>query len=138
MGLSLRMDPLNLDGDLADESDASGVETEALIALCTEARVDPSMLGKGRINRGYWADSVLQDGEQLGSSLWLLEDAASASDAAARAEQYVREALAPILASGRIVAVEAGVSITGQHIQVAPRLTLPDGSDRELGALQVN
>lgn len=149
--LSLRFDPVELDGDLADVADDSGVETEALIALATDARVDPSDLDDlllrdlgiaapptGRPNRGYWADAVLNDGEQTGSRLWLLEGAPVADVSIARVEELVAEALAPIVRAGRIASFDAGVSIDGQSIVVAPTLHLPDGSTRTVGPLRVN
>jgi phage gp46-like protein len=149
--LTLRFDPVELDGDLADVADDSGVETEALIALATDARVDAadlvdallSDLGivappSGRPNRGYWADVVLDDGEQTGSRLWLLEGATASEVSIARVEALVAETLEPIVRAGRITGFDAGVSVDGQNIIVAPTLRLPDGSTRTLGALRVN
>lgn len=139
MGLSLRVDPIFLDGDLVDESDDTGLQTEALVALLSDARVDDNVLGAGRVNRGYWADSVTADGEQVGSSLWLLEDVTPSEQAAALASEYVEAALQPLVRDGRVARIEPGVPETvGQHLSVSPRLVLPDGSVVELGGLRVN
>lgn len=139
MGLSLRFDPEQLDGDLADEDDVfGGIETEVLVALATDRRVSDAELTGGRPNRGYWADSVIADGEQLGSGLWLLEDAPVGEGTVARAEALMQEALAPIILSGRLVGFDAGVTVEGAHVVIAPVLHLPDGSTRKLGPLRVN
>ncbi len=138
MGLSMRVDPVYLDGDLVDESDETGVETEALVALLSDARVDDGLLARGHPNRGYWVDSVLVDGEQLGSPLWLLEDALPSEETARQAGAYVEARLGYLVQEGRARAVAAPVAVTGTHVSVSPQLTLPDGSVRELGALRVN
>ena len=136
--LTLRFDSVELDGDLADESDDSGVETEALIALATDARVDASELPDGVPNRGWWADFVDPDGEQIGSSLWLAEKEPASDAAAARAEPLVAAALQPLVDAGRATSFTANVARTGQQLTIAPRIELPDGASVALGALRVN
>lgn len=148
--LTLRFDPVELDGDLSDVADDSGVETEAIIALGTDRRVDPSdlvdaFLGAigiaqpgGRPNRGYWADAVLDDGDPMGSRLWLLEGAPVATVTTARVEELVAEALDPIVRAGRLTGFDAGVEMVADSIVIKPALRLPDGSERKLGPLRVN
>jgi phage gp46-like protein len=136
--LTLRFDPTELDGDLADEADEAGVETEALIALGCDARVDASRLPSGVPNRGWWGDFVTPDGEQIGSSLWLAEKQPASDAAIATVEGLVAEALAPIVAAKRATGFAANVRRDGQHIEVAPALTLADGTSAVLGALRVN
>lgn len=137
--LTLRFSPTELDGDLADETDASSVETEALIAIGTDRRVDASQLPDGVPNRGWWADSVWpNDGEQIGSALWLLEGAQADDASVARAEELLAEALSPMQAAGRIASFQSLLERTGQYLDIAPVLVLPDGSTASFGALRVN
>lgn len=135
--LCLRMSAEFLDGDLADEPD-SGVETEVLIALCTDARVDAAQLPKGRPNRGWWADALEPELEPYGSAGWLLEGATPTPDNAALLSEYAAEAVAPIIRAGRLLRFEAHPDQAGVHLTLSPVLTLPEGAERRLGLLRVN
>jgi phage gp46-like protein len=133
--LSLRIDPKYLDADLvALEEDVAA--TEAIIALCSDARVDEALLPAGKENRGHWADVF--EREQLGSKCWLLEDQVVNVGVAERLDQYAREALRPILDEGRITTVETDEVIDGQHLDLITRLTFPSGAAMTLGPIRVS
>jgi phage gp46-like protein len=84
-----------IDGDLA--SDTTMI-TAALLSLFLDRRafdddVPPS--GEPDDRRGWWADEFADnEGDLIGSRLWLLDRAAFTRDIGPLAEEYSREALA--------------------------------------------
>lgn len=92
-------------GDLRSEH---GLATQVLISLMTDRRVEPEELRDGDQNRGWIGDSFdLVDGEtQLGSRLWLLRRSAIFDGIEVVVEEYVREALQPIIDQGAAVSLD--------------------------------
>jgi uncharacterized phage protein gp47/JayE/phage gp46-like protein len=133
--LSLRIDPKYLDADIVQLEDDVAA-TEAIFALCTDARVDEALLPAGKENRGHWADVF--EREQSGSKCWLLEDQVVSVSVAERLDQYAREALAPIIDEGRLTAVETDEVIDGQHLDLVTRLTFPSGAQQTLSPIRAS
>lgn len=137
--LALRTDPDQLDGDLVDGPDPSdGVETEAFIQTLVDRRVDALELPAGKDNRGWWADAFFPDEPPVGSRHWLLEDAPLTEATAARAAEYQTEALAPLVADGRISSASPVGAVRGAHVEVSGSVVLPSGAVVELGPQPVN
>jgi phage gp46-like protein len=97
-------------GDLRAEQ---GLATQVLICLQTDRRVEPSELRDDEENRGWIGDSFdLEAGETpLGSRLWLLRRSAIVDGIEVRVEDYVREALQPLLDQGAGVALDVTVTV---------------------------
>ena len=99
-----------IDADLASDR---GLETAVLLSLFTDRRaknddVPPS--GDPDDRRGWWADQFADvEGDLFGSRLWLLDRSTLTPEVAKRAEEYVREALAWMLAD--LVVASIGVTI---------------------------
>lgn len=137
--LALRYDFRLYAADLADpRSVADPLETEVLIALLSEARVAPSEVPPGKLNRGWWGDSLRKDGEQLGSRLWLLEDATATDTNARRAETYAREALAFLVRARRARKVDARAELVDGGILLYVSVTRLAGSVTTSGPHLVN
>lgn len=137
--LALRFDPEQLDGDLVDGPDPSGgAETEALMQLAIDRRVDALELPAGKDNRGWWVDAFFPDRPPTGSRLWLLEDAPATEETVARSEVFAREALEQLVADGRLTEVTPAGSLDASHVTVAGALVLPSGAVVRLGPLPVN
>ena len=49
------------------------LKTAVVISLFTDRRVNEEDVPNGELNRGYWGDMDLPEGESLGSKLWLLK-----------------------------------------------------------------
>lgn len=131
--LALRFDPRHLEADLSDEPDAyGGLETEVIAMLCCEGRVADNEVPRGRLNRGWWADSVpLEVGEQpaLGSKLWLLESGGAMPRSVRLAERWALRALEPLTDNRRVSGVLVEGELEGmERINLAITLTLPNGS----------
>lgn len=103
----------------ADDPDApgdfqclSGLRTQVIICLMTDARADPSELRPGDDNRGWIGDSFDLDGDErpIGSKLWLLRRSALTDGIEVRAELYARLALQTLIDQGACVRVEVAAT----------------------------
>lgn len=90
-----------------------GLATQILIHLMTDRRVEESELRHGESNRGWLGDSFdIQDGEgPLGSRLWLLRRTAITDETPVLVEDYVREALQPLIDQEAIVSLDVTVTV---------------------------
>lgn len=110
-------------GDLRSEQ---GLASQVLIHLMTDRRVEESELREGEDNRGWLGDSFDQmDGEgPLGSRLWLLMRQALYEGIEIDVEDYVREALEPLIAQGAVASVGVAVSVDRAQSRVDYTVTL--------------
>lgn len=78
------------DGDLVREE---GLETAVLLSLFLDRRArEDDKIDDPLDPRGWWADQ-LEDDDQIGSRLWLLERASTTSNNIKLAGEYIKEAL---------------------------------------------
>ena len=78
----------------ADLAADDGLATAVIVSLFTDRRVGADELAPGETDRrGWWADLATDDGDQIGSRLWLLDRAKTSADVPVRAAAYAREAL---------------------------------------------
>lgn len=116
-------------GDLRAEQ---GLATQVLIHLQTDRRVEESELPNGEQNRGWIGDSFDQmDGEDpLGSRLWLLRRRAIYDGIETDVEDYVREALEPLITQGAVASIRVAVSVDRavNRVDYVVTLTGRDGS----------
>ncbi|NGO64188.1 hypothetical protein G6N76_10915 [Rhizobium daejeonense] len=103
------LDHASAPGDLRAEH---GLATQVLILLQTDRRVEDSELRDGEENRGWIGDSFdLMDGETaLGSRLWLLRRRAIYDGIETDIEDYVREALEPLIEQGAVASMDIAVT----------------------------
>lgn len=99
---------LDAPGDLRAEQ---GLATQVLIHLQTDRRVEASELRDGEDNRGWVGDSFdLAEGEQpIGSRLWLLRRRSIFPGIETVVDDYVREALQPLIEQGAVASVDVDV-----------------------------
>jgi phage gp46-like protein len=97
-------------GDLRAEQ---GIATQVLICLMTDRRVEPEELRDGDQNRGWLGDSFdIKLGETpIGSRLWLLRRAAIFEGIEVTVEDYIREALQPLLDQRAVVSIDVNVTV---------------------------
>lgn len=118
----------------------NAIATAVTLALFTDRRLPadhPLAYLADRDARGWWGDGVeinADDGEDaLGSLLWLLERApltVSGISIATWAEQFAREALAPIVRQGAAVRVDAAATVyeIGNRLELVVSLYGRDGN----------
>lgn len=116
-------------GDLQAEQ---GLATQVLIHLQTDRRVEASELRDGEANRGWIGDSfdLMNDEQPLGSRLWLLRRRGIFDGIETVVEDYVREALQPLIDEGAVasVAVEVSVDRTRNRVDYTASLYGRDGA----------
>lgn len=94
----------------------NGLETAIVISLFSDRRARPDdVLPDGSDDRrGWWGDSVAaQDGDRIGSRLWLLAREKQLVSVLARSRDYAREALQWLVDDG----VARDVQITAEIIR---------------------
>lgn len=79
-----------------------GMRTAVIISLFTDRQAnDDDVIPDGTDNRrGWWADSYNDDGDKIGSRLWLLGREKQTDDTLGRAEEYADEALLWLIDDG--------------------------------------
>lgn len=98
-----------------------------------EALPDDRLPVPGTGRRGWIGDVLTDDGELIGSRLWLLAREKQRPEVLRLAEDYAREALQPLLDAGiaSAIAVEAGVA-AGDRLGLDIRIDRPAGSAVDL------
>lgn len=86
----------------------TGLRTQVIICLLTDARADASELRTGDDNKGWIGDSFDLEGAErpIGSKLWLLRRSALYDGIEVKAELYARLALQTLIDQGACVRVE--------------------------------
>lgn len=106
-------------GDLTREL---GLETAVLMSLFTDRRasVDDELPDSNSDDRkGWWGDQVVvEEGDQIGSKLWLLSRGKTDQDTMIKAEGYAKEALQWLLDD----------EVSAKNEVTVERLNRPDGS----------
>ena len=106
-------------GDLTRES---GLETAVLMSLFTDRRasVDDELPDPNNTDRkGWWGDQVVvEEGDQIGSKLWLLSRGKTDQDTMIKAEGYAKEALEWFIDDG----------VSAKNEVFVERINRPDGS----------
>ena len=106
-------------GDLTREL---GLETAVLMSLFTDRRasIDDELPDSNSDDRkGWWGDQVVvEEGDQIGSKLWLLSRGKTDQDTMIKAEGYAKEALQWLLDD----------EVSAKNEVTVERLNRPDGS----------
>ncbi len=118
-------------GDLALDDrllrDDDSIETAVVISLFTDRRAEPDdELPAGETDRrGWWGDALAQnEGDRIGSRLWLLKREKQTTETLNRAREYAREALAWLIEDGVASRVEVAAEwvrtgLLGMTIEIA-------------------
>lgn len=80
-----------------------GLDTAVIISLFTDRRANDydELPDENGGRRGWWGDALLEDdGDQIGSRLWLISRELQTDETLNRAQEYVEEALAWIVDKG--------------------------------------
>ena len=96
-----------------------GLSTAVLISLFTDARADAAdvLPTAGDDRRGWWADTFAEnDGDRIGSRLWLLSREKATNTTLERARGYARDALTWLIEDGIASRVEVATSWYAQGV----------------------
>lgn len=100
MDMMLSFDAAMMAGDIAltdvDIATDTGLQTAVVVSLFTDRRAedDDELPAGEKDRRGWWGDMLAdQDGDKIGSRLWLLSREKQLPEIVARAEEYAAESL---------------------------------------------
>lgn len=102
--------------------------TAIIVSLFTDARARPDdVLPSGESDRRGWVgDALAEDGDRIGSRLWLLRRAKQTEETRRRAIDYAREALAWIVKRGLARAIEVSAQwIAPGRLALAIAVVMP-------------
>lgn len=111
--IRLVYDPETSEADLGRADDGGieeghELETAVLISLFTDRRVSETEVPPGTSRAGWWGDAYAdEEGDEIGSRLWLLRRGLDVPDAPVRAAEYSREALRWLVDDGVASEVDA-------------------------------
>lgn len=119
---------IGLVGD--DVGTDEGLQTAVILSLFTDRRAaDDDSEAVADHRRGWWADEfAAEDGDQIGSRLWLLDRAKTGADLGLRVEEYVREALAWMLRDEVVERIDVTTETRGQALGMEVTLHRPGGT----------
>ena len=103
--------------------------TAVINSLFTWRRANPDDRVDGPTRYGWWGDSYLEnEGDRVGSRLWLLQREKMTNETLARARTYAEEALEWMLEDGVCSFIEVDVTRVSLHTAVMiVRVTRGDG-----------
>lgn len=122
-----------IDGDLASDR---GLETAILLSVFADRRaatddVPPS--GDPRDRRGWWADEFAADeGDLIGSRLWLLDRGKRTAATGRAAESYIREALAWMIDDGVVTSVDVVAEVQREGLLITIAYQRPGRTDQPI------
>ena len=125
------------EGDLciagADLATDDGLQTAVLVSLFTDRRAEVDDLQPGDTDRrGWWGDRLNDDGDEIGSKLWLLDRRKIEPGLSAEIEAAAHEALQWMFADGAVRAVDVSAGRTGrEEMGLRVVVTRLDNSTRE-------
>lgn len=120
-----------VDGDLATDA---GLRSAIVLSLFTDrrARDDDALPQEGADRRGWWADALGDENDQIGSRLWLLGREKMTPEMIAKAQEYAEEALNWLIRDGVIRSLLVEVEIIGPSaLGLAITVGRGDGPDRQ-------
>lgn len=116
-------------------SEDDGLDTAVVISLFTDRRAEPGdVIPDGTDDvRGTWLDSFpVQEGDLMGSRLWLLDREKQLPEVMAKAKEYCEEALQWMVDDG--VARSVTVTVTNPRMGILHALiqiAKPDGTNTQ-------
>ncbi|KKM97680.1 hypothetical protein LCGC14_1165580 [marine sediment metagenome] len=115
---------LTEDGDIETED---AFETYIIVALFTDIRADGSEVATSENRRG-WIGNEETPGFEMGSKLWLLDQADVTPANVNLSEEYALQALSKMVEEELALSVRVDSSGTHEGIQIAVEIIRPDSS----------
>lgn len=107
-----------------------GLETAVFISLFTDRRAgEDDELPDPNYRGGWWADTLNDDGYEIGSRLYLLRRSKNVAETLRRARFYAVEALEWLKTDGQVLEVSASASSAGESLLLEVELVLPAGQE---------
>lgn len=95
-----------IDPETGDFKLVDGFETALAMSLFCERRADESEVPVVENRRGWWGNEVGPEGFEIGSKLWLLDQARRNQQALNKSEDYSRESTEWFITDGYLVNID--------------------------------
>jgi len=115
---------IDTDGDLVKED---GFDTNLVVSMFCEKRAGPDEVIEPTLRRGWWGNTLSDTPNfEIGSKLWLLDQAKLTTGTVSLAAQYTQQALVWLKTDGHIkdVIVTAAASFTSGRPNVEVKVDL--------------
>lgn len=114
------------DIDIADNGDLeleTGFNTNLLMSVFCERRAESYEVALPNMRRGWWGNETNDEvGFQIGSKLWLLDQARLTTGNINLAQQYAQQGLGWLITDG--LAKGVSVAVSSQNLSTTPGITL--------------
>lgn len=101
-----------------DFTTTAGFETALFMSLGEERRADASEVLRPELRRGFWGNELNDDGFEIGSKLWILDQARLNIDTANAAVDYAKKGLAWLVDGGDLDTVDVSRRFTKNGIEL--------------------
>ena len=108
---------INDDGDFTT---TQGFDSALVMSLGCERRADASEVLRPELRRGWWGNELNDDGFEIGSKLWLLDQARLTQETMNAAIDYTKRGLQWLIDGGHLDTVE----VTGRFTNSGILLTI--------------
>ena len=120
--LGLTQDTIDGTFDLSivggDFATTNGFDTALAMSFWCERRADESEVLSIDMRRGWWGTTLNNDGFEIGSKLWLLDQRRRNQSTLNAATDYAREALQWLVDDGHLVSIDVSTGFISEGIEV--------------------
>lgn len=105
-----------IDPDTGDFLLVDGFETALTMSLFSERRADDSEVPTAELRRGWWGNTVGPEGFEIGSKLWLLDQARRNQSTLNSAVDFSTSALNWLIEDGHLISIDVSGEFTTSGI----------------------
>lgn len=116
-----------IDPDTGDLLLVSGFETALAMSIFEERRADKSEVPTSELRRGWWGNTVGPIGFEIGSKLWLLEQARKTQATLNSAKDYAKKCTQWLVSDRHLVKVETEAKFTSDNLDLIIELKRSNG-----------
>lgn len=95
-----------IDPNTGDFKLVDGFETALIMSLFCERRADQSEIETSELRRGWWGNETGPDGFEIGSKLWLLDQARKTQETLNKSNDYGSECLQWFIDDGYLKSID--------------------------------
>ena len=107
---------IGIDPNTGDFLLTRGFDTAITMSLFCERRADTSEVPTAELRRGWWGNTIGPEGFEIGSKLWLLDQARQTQATLNKAVDYAREALQWLVDDGHLVSIDVSAAFSTNGI----------------------
>ena len=113
---------IDIDPDTGDFVLVSGFETALAMSLFCERRADASEVPTAELRRGWWGNLVGPEGFEIGSKLWLLDQARKIQATLNSANDYAKKGIQWLIDDSHLVSTDVDTQFTTDGATITIKL----------------